>query len=147
MKKIKGAGGTSGGIIQFLLSILMMIGGAYLLLNAIHVNGHFGMGHGLYRFNGGYAITTGMIFIPFIFGVGMIFYNAKQILGWILSIGWLAAMIFDVISSLQISMRHMTAFDLIVILVLLVGGIGMFLRSLRDAEKSLQKYNDDNGFE
>lgn len=146
MKEVKGAGGTSGGIAQFLISVLMMIGGGYLLLNAIHVNGHFGMTYGLYRFGGGYAITTGMIFIPFMFGVGMIFYNAKQFLGWILSIGSLAAMIFGVISSLQLSMRHMTAFDLIVILVLLVGGIGLFLRSLRDADKSLQKYNDKNGF-
>ncbi len=31
---------------------------------------------------------------------------------------------------------NMTAFDLIVILVLLVGGTGLFLRSLTDAEKS-----------
>jgi len=72
--------------------------------------------------------------IPFIFGVGLIFYNAKNILGWILSIGSISALIFGVISSVRFSMRAMTSFDLIVILVLAVGGLGLFLRSLKSVE-------------
>jgi len=72
-----------------------------------------------------------MIMIPFMFGVGFIFYNAKNWLGWLLASGSLVALVFGVISSIQFTFRSMSAFDLIVILVLAVGGLGLFLRSLK----------------
>jgi len=131
---MKGAGGTSGGIGQFLISFVMMSGGFYMLLNAIQVRSSFGMGMRLYGFSAGggnYGITTGMVMIPFIFGIGFIFYNARNPLGWLLSIGSLVALIFGVISTIQFTFRAMTAFELIVILILAVGGLGLFLNSLR----------------
>jgi hypothetical protein len=65
------------------------------------------------------------------FGVGMIFYDAKNWLGWLLAGGALVALIFGVISSLHFSFQSMTAFNLIIILVLAMGGTGLFLRSLK----------------
>ncbi len=137
---MKGAGGTSGGFGQFFIGLIMMCGGFYMLLNAITVSSSFGMGMRLYGFSamgGSYNITSGMILIPFMFGVGLIFYNSKNILGWILSIGSVAALIFGVISSLRFSFRTMSSFDLIVILVLAIGGIGLFLRSLKALDEKL----------
>lgn len=125
-----GAGGTNGGLGQFFIGIAMLIGGVYLLLNSIHVQSHFGFGTRLYRFQG-YGITSGMIMIPFMFGVGMIFYNAKNRLAWGLAGGSLLALVFGVISSIQFIFRSMSAFDLVVILVLTAGGLGLFLSSLR----------------
>lgn len=127
---LKGAGGTEGGIGTFFIGLAMMIGGGYLLLSAIQVSNHFSLGYGLYSL-GGFRLTSGMVMIPFIFGVGIIFYNSKNFLGWILAIGSLIMLIFGVITSINFRMRSMSAFDLIVILVLLVGGIGLFLSSLR----------------
>jgi len=72
-----------------------------------------------------------MVMIPFIFGVGLIFYNGKNILGWLLAIGSITGLIFGVISSIRFSFRTMTSFDLIVILILAMGGLGLFLRSLK----------------
>ncbi len=131
---MRGAGGTSGGLGHFFIGLIMMCVGFYLLLNAITVRSSFGMGMSLYHFGGmnGFSVTTGMVMIPFIFGIGIIFYNAKNILGWILTVGSLAALIFGVIASIQFNLRHMSAFDLIVILVLSVGGLGLFLRSLKN---------------
>lgn len=137
---MKGAGGTSGGLGQFFIGLIMMCGGFYMLLNAITVTSSFGMGMRLYGFSamgGNYNITSGMIMIPFIFGVGLIFYNSKNILGWILSIGAITGLIFGVISSIRFSFRTMTSFDLIVILVLAVGGLGLFLRSLKALDEKL----------
>ncbi len=137
---MKGAGGTSGGIGSFFIGLIMMCTGFYLLLNAITVSSGFGMGMRLYGFSamgGLYNITSGMVMIPFIFGVGLVFYNSKNILGWVLSIGSLSALIFGVISSIRFSFKTMTSFDLIVILVLAVGGIGLFLRSLKKLDKAL----------
>lgn len=137
---MKGAGGTSGGLGQFFIGLIMMCGGFYMLLNAITVTSSFGMGMRLYGFSamgGSYNVTSGMIMIPFIFGIGLIFYNSKNILGWILSIGSITALIFGVISSIRFSFRTMTSFDLIVILVLAMGGLGLFLRSLKALDEKL----------
>ncbi|WP_448247971.1 hypothetical protein [Thalassotalea agariperforans] len=131
---MKGAGGSSGGIGHFFIGLIMMCGGFYLLLNAITVTSSFGMGSRLYHISGfgtGFGLTGGMIMIPFIFGVGLIFYNAKNIIAWLLTLGSLTALIFGVISTVRFSLRTMTSFDLIVILVLSVGGLGLFLRSLK----------------
>ncbi|MFG5381176.1 MULTISPECIES: hypothetical protein [unclassified Yoonia] len=126
----RGAGGTEGGTGSFLIGIIMMIGGGYLLLNSIVVRPNFGLGAVAFRL-GGIPITSGMILIPFMFGVGMIFYNSKNWIGWLLAGGSMVALVFGVIANMELQLARMSAFDLIVILVLLVGGIGLFLRSLR----------------
>ncbi|WP_144213245.1 hypothetical protein [Shewanella donghaensis] len=133
---MKGAGGTSGGIGSFFIGLIMMCGGFYMLLNAIKITSSFGMGHSLYRM-GGMSLTSGMIMIPFMFGIGLMFYNAKNIFGWILTFGSLVGLIFGVISSINFRFTHMSAFDLIVILVLSIGGIGIFLRSLKTIDKNI----------
>lgn len=128
-----GAGGTSGGEARFFLGLVMMIGGFYMLFSSMIVNARFGFGSSLYTTIGGFGITTGMILIPFLFGVGFIFYNSKNMLGWILAIGSLVALTFGVISTLNISFKRMSVFDLLVILVLAFGGTGLFLSSLRQS--------------
>ena len=131
---MRGAGGTPGGEGRFFIGIVMMCGGFYMLLNAMIVNAGFGFGRTLYHF-GGFGVTSGMIFIPFLFGIGFLFYNSKNYLGWLLSGGAIVALIFGVLSNMEISFRRMSVFDLIVILVLCFGGIGLFLSSFRPASQ------------
>lgn len=128
----RGAGGTDGGTGGFLIGLIMIIGGGYLLLNGIVVRPNFGMGSVAFRI-GGLPVTSGMILIPFMFGVGMVFYNSRNWIGWLLAGGSLVALVFGVIANMTLELNRMSAFDLIVILVLLVGGIGLFLRSLRNS--------------
>lgn len=137
---MKGAGGTSGGLGHFFIGLIMMCGGFYMLLNAITVTSNFGMSMRLYGFSamgGNYNITSGMMMIPFMFGVGLIFYNSRNIFGWVLSLGAITGLIFGVISSIRFSFKTMTSFDLIVILVLAMGGLGLFLRSLKALDEKL----------
>lgn len=112
----------------------MMCGGFYLLLNRIAVTSNFGFGTRLYggAGYGGFGLTTGMVLIPFVIGVALIFYNARGIAGWILAVGAMVALIFGVLASVSFGFHAMSAFDLIVILVLAVGGLGLFLRSLKE---------------
>jgi len=126
-----GVGGTRGGLGPFFIGFAMLCGGIYMLLQSIRVTSHYGFGRSLYSL-GGIGINSGMILIPFMFGVGMIFYNAKNYFGWLLAVGSLIALVFGVISSIHFTFQAMSAFDLIVILVLSVGGLGLFLRSLKD---------------
>ena len=126
----RGAGGTSGGEGSFFIGIAMMIVGGYLLLNGIIVRPNFGFGMTAFRM-GGVPITTGMVLIPFIFGVGLIFYNSRNWLGWLLACGALIALVGGVIANITLQFSAMSVFDLIIILILTFGGLGLFLRSLR----------------
>lgn len=128
---MRGAGGTHGGVGRFFIGLVMMIAGGYLFFNAIRVTHHWHLGYSFYSF-GAFNVTSGMVLVPLIFGIGFIFYNARNLLGWILSAGSLIMLAFGVISSIQFRFHHMSAFDLIVILVLLVGGLGLLLSSLRN---------------
>jgi hypothetical protein len=129
----RGAGGTSGGSLSFVIGLVMACAGGYLLLDNIVVSNNWGFGAPLYRvgYGGGFNVTGGALLIPFMVGVGSIFYNARALWGWILAGGSLAAIIFGVIINLSISMRSMSLLNLIIILVLTVGGLGLFARSLR----------------
>lgn len=127
---MRGAGGSDGGEFNFLIGLVMMVAGGYLLLSNIVIRPNFGMGTRAFGL-GGMDVTTGMILIPFMFGVAMIFYNGRGKIGWGLAVGSIIALIVGVISNLTLQFTRLSAFDLLVILVLLFGGIGLFLRSLR----------------
>lgn len=131
---LKGAGGTQGGTGRFFIGLIMFLGGGYLLLNAIQVNNDFYMGYSLFSL-GRFQVTSGIIMIPFMIGVGMIFFNASNYVGWLLALGSLTLLIFGVISSTHFTLRPMSAFELIMILILLVGGLGLFLSSFRNSAK------------
>ena len=126
-----GAGGSKGGVGRFFIGLTMIVAGGYLFLDSIRITHHFGFGRALFSF-GGFDMTTGMVLVPFVFGVGIIFYNSDNFLGWGLTAASLIMLGFGIISSMRFRFQSMSAFDLIVILVLLVGGIGLFLSSLRE---------------
>jgi hypothetical protein len=130
----QGAGGTSGGVGTFVLGFVMMCSGFYLLLQSINVSDSFTFGTSLYQMpvmGHTASITGGMLLIPFVFGIGMIFYNARNLLGWALAVGAVSAMVIGVLAGLRFTLHHMTLFELLTILVLAIGGLGMFLSSLR----------------
>ena len=127
---MRGAGGKDGGELSFLIGLIMMVAGGYLLLSNIVIRPVFGFGTRAFGL-GGVNVTTGMLLIPFMFGVAFIFYEGRSKIGWALAIGSVIALIAGVISNLTLQFSALSAFDLLVILVLLFGGIGLFLRSLR----------------
>jgi hypothetical protein len=107
----------------------MMTGGGYLFLDAIQIVNHFSFGYRMFNV-GGTPLTSGLVLIQTIFGIGIIFYNGRNPIGWLLFMGGLAMLAFGVISSIDFRMRQMSAFELLIILVLFAGGLGLFLRSL-----------------
>lgn len=133
---MRGAGGTDGGVGRFFIGLIMMIAGGYLFLHNIQVSVGFGFGYRMFDL-WGVGITSGIVLVPFLFGVGMIFYNSSNVLGWLLAVASLVMLAFGVISQTHFHLRNMTAFELLTILVLLVGGIGLFLSSLRSSSSIL----------
>lgn len=135
-----GAGGTDGGVGRFIIGFIMFVSGVYLFLTHVSVTsgmmrGGFGFGSAVYSGSlGGLAInvTGGMILLPFMLGVGMVFWNSKNVFGWLLAGGSLLALTVGIIASVRMTLLPMTAFDLIMILVLVAGGGALFFSSLKN---------------
>ena len=130
-KKFVGAGGTPGGVGTFLIGFAMACAGGWLLTNQVTVSSqYFASGFMIplvnYRMN-----EFGLSLIPFIIGIGLLFFNGKSIAGWLLTIAGLAIIIAGILMSLNIYFRPTTLFHTLVMLVLLFGGIGLVLRSLK----------------
>lgn len=129
----RGAGGTPGGLGSFFLGLLMSLIGGYLLLNQIHVSSGFaGWRYSLW---GGVNISAfGVTLILFLLGVGLIFFNGRSKVGWLLAGGGLLIIVVGLLASLRVYLRTTSLYVLLVILVLLVGGLGLMARSLRSVE-------------
>lgn len=123
-KKFRGAGGTSGGTGQFLLGLAMAIGGGYLLTNQVTVTSG-------YWLIGGYN-AFGLSLLPLLFGIGLLFFNGKSIIGWLLTFAGAVIILFGIITNLHIYFQPASLFNTIIMLVLLAGGIGLVARSLKE---------------
>lgn len=123
---IEGAGGTPGGIGQFLLGFAFAVGGGWLLMNQVVVSGGT---WGLWGYN-----SFGLSLLPFIVGVGMLFFNGKSVLGWLLMIAALVIIFAGIIVNLRVYFMSASLFSTLIMLVLLFGGIGLIARSLSAKE-------------
>jgi hypothetical protein len=129
-----GAGGTPGGTGRFFLGLIMLVAGLYLFLSSIQVSNSFSLGYGLFSL-GGLRVTPGLVLIPFLLGVGLIFFNARNVWGWLCTAASVVMLIFGVLASLQFHLRPLSALELLMMLVLMGGGLGLFLSSLRNFSK------------
>jgi uncharacterized protein len=121
-RRLRDVGGTSGGLGSFLLGTVMAVAGGYLLLNQVTVTSHFWRVFGYDAF--------GLSLIPLLFGVLLLFYNGRGVLGWLLVLGGLTIIGAGIITNLTIFFRPTSLFNTLIILVLLVGGLGLVARSL-----------------
>jgi hypothetical protein len=121
----RGAGGTPGGIGQFIVGLVMVVAGGYLILNQVQVT------TSSWRFGqyGGFGLTL----LPLLAGIGILFYSGKSVIGWLLTIAGTAIILASILMNMDIYFRQTTLFNTIVMLGLLFGGLGILARSLRSA--------------
>jgi len=119
----RGAGGTPGGIGQFVGGFVMTGVGAYLFLNQVEVTGSWG------RF-WGYS-SFGLSLVPMLVGLAMLFYNGKSLGGWLLTILGFGIILAGVLMNMDIYFRPTTLYNTLLMLALLAGGLGLIARSLK----------------
>jgi predicted membrane channel-forming protein YqfA (hemolysin III family) len=123
MDQLRGAGGTEGGIGMFLMGFVMAVAGGYLLTNQVTVTS--GYWH-LWGYN-----AFGLSLLPFVVGIGFLFFNGKSPVGWVLTIAGAVILFVGIIVNLDLYFRPTSLFNTLIMLVLLLGGIGLVARSLR----------------
>ena len=122
-EKPKGAGGTPGGLGEFFVGLAMAAGGGYLLLNQVTVSSGFWQ---LWGYN-----AFGLSLIPLLIGIGMVFFDGKSKLGWVLTTLGALIILLGIITNLTIFFRPTSLYNTLIILGLLAGGIGLIARSVR----------------
>jgi hypothetical protein len=123
-KKFEGAGGTPGGVGEFLFGVLLAGIGGYLFLNQVQVHTSF------WRF-AGMDNSFGISLIPLLLGIGLLFFNGKSKIGWVLTVGGFLFIVVGIIANMDVYFHRTSLMSTLIMLGLLVGGLGLIARSLR----------------
>ncbi len=119
----RGAGGTPGGILEFVIGVALACGGAYLLTARVTVT------TGLWHFWG--QNSFGLTLIPLLLGIGMIFFNGRSFFGWMLVIVGAVIILAGIIANMNIYFQPTSLFNTLMMLALLAGGLGLVAKSVR----------------
>jgi O-antigen ligase len=121
--RFRGAGGTPGGLGEFLIGFAMAVAGGYLLTQQVTVtSGYWYLwGHNAF----------GLSLVPLLFGVFLLFFNGRSKVGWLLLIGGAVIVLAGILMNLEIYFRSTSLFNTLLMLVLLFGGLGLIARSIR----------------
>lgn len=124
----RGAGGTPGGVATFFLGLALAVVGGYLILNQVQVSSSYSF-FGLWGMNrqAGFGLTM----LPLLIGIGVLFFDGKSKLGWILGVGGLLTILASVLMSLSIHWAPTSLFNTLMMFGLFAGGLGLVARSLR----------------
>lgn len=123
-QRARGAGGTSGGVFEFLSGLAMAIGGGYLFLNQVTVSSSFWT---LWGYN-----AFGLTFLPLLVGIGLLFFNGNSKAGWLLTFGGALIIVLGIIANLTVYWHSTSLFNTLIIFFMLAGGLGLVARSLKE---------------
>lgn len=125
-------GGTPGGGGEFLVGLLMMGIGIYMVFSRVTVHTSF------WRFFGSAQTSFGVMLVPLLFGVGVLAFNGSSMLGWLLSAGGVALILVGVLMNLDIYFQPTSLIATIIMFALIAGGLGLFAKSLRPHRQKLR---------
>jgi len=120
---MEGAGGTKGGVGQFVMGLAMAIAGGYLLTSQVTVTSGFWAYFG--------AHTFGLTLLPMVIGLGLLFFDGSSGIGWVLTVGGAVVIFVGILMNLRIYFQPTSLFHTLIMLTLLAGGLGLVARSLK----------------
>jgi len=126
-RKFEGAGGTSGGVGEFFIGILVAAVGFYLLFSQVQVHSSYWNFMGL----GGAGHSFGISLIPLLFGVGILFVNGNSVLGWFLAVGGLLFILAGILVNLDIYFQRTSLMNTLIMLFMIAAGLGLIVKGLR----------------
>jgi len=126
-RSISDVGGTPGGLGHFVIGFIITCLGGYFLANQVSVVGSYWSFYG--------ASTFGITLVPLLLGVGLLFWNGRSLIGWLLTVAGALFILAGVLANMHIYFRPTSLFNTLVMLVLFVGGLGLIARSLSPHRK------------
>src|ERR1700681_4012942 len=121
--RLRDVGGTPGGLGDFVIGFAMACIGGYLLSNQVSVVGSYWSFYG--------TSTFGITLIPMLIGIGMMFFNGRSVIGWLLTIAGALVILAGVLGNMHIYFQTTALFNTVVVLIFLVGGLGLIAKAIR----------------
>ncbi len=110
----------------------MIVVGAALLLHQVTVtSGYYNFG-----FLGGPGRSFGVTLIPLLGGIGMLFYNGRSLAGRCLTGFGALIILAGIVGNMDIRVAEMSLLNVLLMLVLLVGGVGLVVRAVLPMESA-----------
>jgi hypothetical protein len=118
-----GAGGTPGGAPQFFLGLALAVVGGYFLTQQVTVQS------GYWTLGGWNAF--GLSLIPFILGVGLLFFDGKSTWGFLLLFAGVLIIAAGILMNLNIYFQPTSLFNTLMMIGMTAAGVGLVLRALK----------------
>ena len=115
-------------LLNFFLGLLMFGGGLFMVLQNAQVTSSWGSGY-FYRI-GSWGVPNGLIMLPVLIGIVMLFLMDKKIFGWIVTVLGILFILLTIIMSVRITWRSTSAYVFIIMFGLVAAGGGLMLRAL-----------------
>ena len=116
-------------LLSFFIGLLLLGGGLFMIFQNIEVTSSWGYGGSFFRI-GGFGLPNGLIMLPIIIGIGMLFLMEKKIFGWVvLSIG-IIIVLLSVMMTTHLHWIRSNAFTFIVMFGMTAAGGAVVLREL-----------------
>ena len=112
---------------EFVVGLAMLVVGLYLFMQKVTVSTGFCQG----SFNlGGIHVNTGLIVVPFIIGIIMIFIKPESFLSKLVACLGFLLIIVSIISSTTMRLSSITLYEWLLYLVFIFGGLALVCRVL-----------------
>ena len=120
-----GGGRERGNILTFFTGIVIFCIGAFMIFQNTTISTSFGLSRMI-----GFEPPFGVVLLPLIIGIIILFFNENSILGWILVIVGVLIILVGILMGLQITFRRTTLFVTLIMYGMTAAGIGITLKGL-----------------
>ncbi len=114
-------------LLTFFAGLLMFAGGVFMILQNIVVRTNWGTS---FYHIGGWNVPNGLIMLPVLIGIVMLFVMDKKIFGWIVFGLGILFILLTVIMSVSISWKTSNAYVFLIMFGLAAAGGGMLMKVL-----------------
>lgn len=144
-------GGTEGGTAPTLVGfgLILMALGFYFFFDSVRVSSaDYGWISGRMGGGGGHGMgettSMGVLFVPFLLGVAVLFFDAKKIWAWLLAGAGLVIIAIEILSRIRFVLEMKTT-SLLLILGMIAAGAGLLARGYLQDRKDQQVASKDIG--
>lgn len=111
--------------VYFLVGLALFCGGLFLIFQNTTLSTNFTLMDIM-----GFTPPFGVVLIPFIIGVGVLFFNEKSIIGWFLTIIGLVIIVLGILMGLRIHFRMVTLAQGLIMFGMAAAGAGLTLKAI-----------------
>ena len=117
---------SKNSVLYFFVGIIMFFVGGFLITKntILHMNSS------ALSEMVGFNVPFGLVLLPLIIGIGILFFNSKSVFGWLIFVFGIVSILMGILMGLKIQFKPVSLYEGILMYGLTAAGAGLFLKSL-----------------